>query len=39
VSAADFVVRTSAAAAINRAIKAAANEGGGGHDHHGHSHD
>ncbi|MCE9567756.1 MAG: hypothetical protein K8U57_37635 [Planctomycetes bacterium] len=40
VSAADFVVRTSAAAAINRALKAAAaSEGGGGGDHHGHSHD
>ncbi|VTU01463.1 MchE protein-like OS=Blastopirellula marina DSM 3645 GN=DSM3645_14760 PE=4 SV=1: Biotin_lipoyl_2 [Gemmataceae bacterium] len=40
VSAADFVVRTSAAAAINRALKAAAaGEGGGGGDHHGHSHD
>ncbi|MFO0823375.1 MAG: hypothetical protein U0792_09705 [Gemmataceae bacterium] len=39
VSAADFVVRTSAAAAINRAIKAVASEGHGGHDHHGHSHD
>ena len=40
ISGADFVVRTSAAAAINRALKAAAaSEGGGGHDHHGHSHD
>lgn len=35
----DFVVRTPAAAAINRAIKAAAAAGEGGGDHHGHSHD
>lgn len=38
VSAADFVVRTTAAAAINRALKAASS-GGGGHEHCGHSHD
>lgn len=37
VSAGEFVVRTPAAAALNRALKAAA--GGGGHDHAGHSHD
>ncbi len=37
VSTADFVVRTPAAAAINRALKAATS--GGGHEGHGHSHD
>jgi hypothetical protein len=37
VTQAEFVVRNQAAA-INRAIKAAAAGGEGGHDHHGHSH-
>jgi biotin carboxyl carrier protein len=39
VSTADFVVRTPAAAAINRALKAAASKGAGGDPHAGHSHD
>jgi biotin carboxyl carrier protein len=37
VSSADLVVRTPAAAAVNRALKAIS--AGGGGDHHGHSHD
>lgn len=37
-TAGQFVVRTPAAAALQRALKAAGGEGGG-HDHHGHSHD
>ena len=40
IAAGEFVVRTPAAAALNRALKAAAGGGGHeGHDHAGHSHD